>query len=1155
MTTQGCSQSRQTPSNPALGPDTYTAQRLATPEHLYMTSRRCFIGPIPEGWLRSHRRDWYKHHLHINYSSRAATFSANPNVSRRRRITGLEGPSVSAAFSHSFPQPDDLLEEVEEEEEEEEGNGTAGGDAASRGEGGAQAVLDNPPAMAVPRASQPTEEVGESENRAQRHAPPDVDGVVEGSRPIEGWESEPEQGEPAAASRSQAKRPLQGHSSRGPSSRSFYTASEGSPKQDAPGPPAATKHPAGREDLAPETQQANGSAPSAETPTASFTESNAGGRQVMGSSQALGATDSTASLLRKQTSRADDEGQGASGDAPQRSQLAEAAPERYVGLDGAEDEPRREMPGASGLHALKRKVGDGAVHFNIPVDRRDGAEHAKMRMKQTNLRRASRTWRRNKARDGQIVKTEKMLVRVEQTQQQLTDDYDENDSQKTETRTIEKWREYLVVCRESADENAEFVVQMYTSRVIPEIEETHKKRRSKHTIALNRKSTKVNLYSSLDKTFVICHPYKKGTRIYIMQPRTAVNSVEWYTFLRNSLGWHRAAELHIYVPDLNVRIRLQDPFEQLETSQDLDRAAEGDDEAILRAMQEEQRIAKNIVGRCVDVLRKSPEWDEEVLDAWTRGKRIGLAWRRYDRLEWIHGANERKMYGTIALMKSHELELRPKEHYPTIVMDDKKERIEEPVPVEGFLVRLTSQKGTERRLGKLFYKRLYFSTHDQYLVYSKPAKATPPPPPKLPASENARIPVARQIAEKIPIIYAVNPYPVEGGEVTWLSSGGSGRAVAPEDQEHHDRDAYDEAERKASLILDSDGYVDLRNVVQVRKMRKGATPADEHVDSGSDVDFDESVRDTNREDGTTKQPDNERTFEIVLKNGLVIRLQAFDKMTRKEWMKRLRALVQYWTSRKSSDIQLFKSVRQRNLEELNIDEETEAHVGQFARKWEVTNTYASPELYNMCGISCCRAIRVSSVLLRVRFRTNTIQMSGTLYHKPRRHSTFTRCGVLLCHGRLLLFHDKLRRRSGSEVANIQNDRFSTLDLRDCYLYSGLLTENDLLYTNRTFDSNRPGHHALPRIYLEDGWTSTDEDVMTCFVVWHGRRRSIFRDTSGGESKRGKLKLVSSLGVPGRSIVFKTRSRAERDHWVLAIGMEIERLEQNEDVRFTGASSG
>ena len=74
--------------------------------------------------------------------------------------------------------------------------------------------------------------------------------------------------------------------------------------------------------------------------------------------------------------------------------------------------------------------------------------------------------------------------------------------------------------------------------------------------------------------------------------------------------------------------------------------------------------------------------------------------------------------------------------------------------------------------------------------------------------------------------------------------------------------------------------------------------------------------------------------------------------------------------------------------------------------------------------------------------------------------------------------------------------------------------------------------------------------MTCFVIWQGRKKSFFRaNEDGGEGKTSqRLRYVSRLGVPGRSIVFKTRSRAERDHWVMNIGMEIERLQQPEEVR-------
>jgi hypothetical protein len=245
-------------------------------------------------------------------------------------------------------------------------------------------------------------------------------------------------------------------------------------------------------------------------------------------------------------------------------------------------------------------------------------------------------------------------------------------------------------------------------------------------------------------------------------------------------------------------------------------------------------------------------------------------------------------------------------------------------------------------------------------------------------------------------------------------------------------------------------------------------------------------------------------------------------------------LAKYWRHRTRADIDLYKSIRSRNLNALNIDEEAEAYVGQFAKKWEVTQSFASAQLYNLCGISCCR----------------TIHMSGTLYRKARIHAPFNRCSVILAAGTLVMFQDVLRSGSGKQVAHIHHERLANLDLKDCYVYSGLLTESDLLYQNQTFDANKPGHHALPRIYLEDGWTSTDEDVMTTFVVWHGKSKSWFRAEEGAgggeehanEGRRKKLKRVAKLGSKGRSVVFRARSRAERDHWVLAIQTEIERIQ-------------
>lgn len=251
-------------------------------------------------------------------------------------------------------------------------------------------------------------------------------------------------------------------------------------------------------------------------------------------------------------------------------------------------------------------------------------------------------------------------------------------------------------------------------------------------------------------------------------------------------------------------------------------------------------------------------------------------------------------------------------------------------------------------------------------------------------------------------------------------------------------------------------------------------------------------------------------------------------------MRRLRALVEYWNSRVSADIALYKTVRRQNLDALKIDEEMESFVGQFASKWEVSQSYASPELYHMCGISCCR----------------TVHMSGPLFRKPRLHASFNRCHVVLSHGHLLVFQDTVRSRSGKLLNHIHHDRVTTIDLNECYIYSGLVTGNDLVYNNADARTRTGQLGGLPRMYLEDGWSSTDEETMTCFVIWHGLRKSWFRSDTAGPGHRGgtKVKLVTQLGKNGKSIVFKTRSRAERDHWVMSIGMEIERLAHRENVR-------
>ena len=996
-----------------------------------------------------------------NYSSRAATFTAPEGISHRRQVTGLDGPSASAAFAPAFPQPDDAEDEDSEYPEED-------------------AEAEN---------SNVNQEEEDQISQLESEATPAQDG---GGK---------------ASSMHRIRNPLHRKTQRRKNGSSYDK-----PKSAPSFITARTKQKTSRTRLASTESGTRRPAPSFST-----------AQETPASTRDARKLEVIRSEAEPETPSESNQTRSFNGDASNQATAGNSTTALLPSNDGDNDRAFNLQNQGSSDDQPKVSV-TGLVKFNTGNKPERADSHPFSKITSVDRRRSWRRLRQGQKHPGEIVKMEKMLVRVDSTVHELSPDYDENESLKIEARTVEKWREFVVVCRESTDQESDFSIQMYKTRVIPATEETHVAGRSTYEIPLIHKSTHVNLYSSLDKTLVMWVPGKRGTMIYILRTRSTASAAEWYTFIRESLGWKRATVLNVNVPDLSVTIQLENPFGDLEESITAARATKSEN-AAMKTMEAEKAIASSIIQKSLKMLENNPEW-ADVLDTWLAKEKIGLAWRRFDRLEWVHGANEQKMYGTLAMQRTHELELRPKNHYPTHVWADK-EIVTEPAPVEGFLIRLTSQKGNVRRLGKMYFKRLYFTTHNQYLCYCRPAKALPPPPPHLPGSNDSKVPSAGELVKSVPLVFAVNPFPERDGHIDWLSQNSASRS-------QHDEDSFKESERKINSLLQAEGYINLIHVLRVQNVQKGNSVADDQVEQGSDVDFHEEVDDSRQDDGKTQTFDEKRTFELVMKNKLVVRLQAYNEDTKREWIHRLRKLVQYWKLRLVEDVELLKSTRTQNLKCLAIDEEIEAYLGQFASKWEVTRSFASPRIFHMCGISCCRAIT----------------KAGTLYRKPKRHSTFLRCGVILCHGRLLVFHGTLRKRSGMELRHIQHNRLSSVDLSNCYIYSGLLTEGDLLYQNQTFDSNNPGNHALPRLYLEDSWTSTDEDPMTCFVIWQPRNKSWFKASEEQDAGRARTKLrhVSRLGVPGRCIVFKTRSRTERDQWVTSIGVEIDRLRGGEDIR-------
>lgn len=898
-------------------------QKHASAKHIHLTSRRCFIGPIPEGWLKSHRKSWYSRYLLSDYSSRAVTFSAKPGISHQRQITGLDGPSASATFSRSFLQPGDADEEPEE-------------DDAYLSEDGHQETGQDQDGDDMSRLEAQSNSVETEHGSPEVHSPNEEPHTAVKQRPTFKDTLSPSRSKSRPSTSSFVTAPLRPrrafkstmaslNSVKSPPAASFVTAKENQTPRKTAGQLTNIGINVPVESFDSTKPQA-GSSP--ETPGSVTLPGSSNGDMI---NQATNPSSTDALILH-----------APSGTSGGTSPIIRAK-DLSQGRGAAREQGQQTTAG-------------GMVRFNLAdqAERRD--DLTTLDPRKLGPQRVWKRLRKDQSRPGEIVKMEKMLVRVDSTMQELPPDYDENDSLKTSARTVEKWREFVVVCRESTTDDAEFSIQLYKTRVIPSKEETHVQKRSTHEIPLARRTTHVNLYSSLDKTVVIWVPWKAGTMIYVLRTHSAASAVEWYTFIRRSLGEQRVTSLQVNVPDLSVTLQLDNPFGELEASISAAQAKSEDEAVMNKTMEAEKAAAGTIIQRSLKMLESNPEWSD-VLEEWLGKEKMGLAWKRYDRLEWVHGANEQKMYGTLAMQRTHELELRPKDHYLTSIKPKGEESMDEPAPVEGFLVRLTSQKGNVRRLGKMYFKKLYFTTHNQFLCYCRPAKALPPPPPKLSLSGNAKVPSASDIVHNTPLIYAVNPYPNKDGKIEWLQQGTAASKT------RHNEDAYKEAERNRNTMLQAEGYINLSHLVRVQNAQRGNSVADENVGQGQDVNFHEEVEDTGQDDGKTDQFDDDRTFELVMKNGLVIRLQAYNETTKKEWIHRLRKLVRYWKVRLAADVELYKKVRALNLKQLDVDEESEAYIGQFGSKWEVTRSVASPKLFNMCGISYCRAITVSILML------------------------------------------------------------------------------------------------------------------------------------------------------------------------------------------------
>lgn len=111
---------------------------------------------------------------------------------------------------------------------------------------------------------------------------------------------------------------------------------------------------------------------------------------------------------------------------------------------------------------------------------------------------------------------------------------------------------------------------------------------------------------------------------------------------------------------------------------------------------------------------------------------------------------------------------------------------------------------------------------------------------------------------------------------------------------------------------------------------------------------------------------------------------------------------------------------------------------------------------------------------------------------------------------------------------LNHRRKRSISLLDAYVCSGYFAALAL-----PRDQYNPDASTIPRRY-QDGLEADDPEEDTLFVVW-------YRRTAADSTKETMRADMPALSAKRKMVVFRTRSKLERDGWCWALNCEIEKM--------------
>lgn len=535
----------------------------------------------------------------------------------------------------------------------------------------------------------------------------------------------------------------------------------------------------------------------------------------------------------------------------------------------------------------------------------------------------------------------------------------------------------------------------------------------------------------------------------------------------------------------------------------------------------------------------------------------------------------------------------------------KGEILHEPPGIEGFLWRVKAVSGA--------LTRLYITTQDGLIFVNRPSKAFPPDrhlAANVPDSTQAidgtgNDQIDRERRRKRDAIRGrklVVPKEESLADLRKQVMATVSVSATTEEEIDAQIEAYQafEKRRQFEQVSNADGYVDVRDIILIRsldgkgpirrpsldernegkdangKAFNGDAQAAEGEDEESDREGEEEEEeeDLGGEEGLSLAKDRvtmkrNRQYEVTLSNGRSIRFEAYSKSVAREWIERLADLSRYWKRREKVDA--LEMMTASGMDPALIGKRFQNHRAPRMLDRSTDGERVASVLggiWNWCLYNSCRGIL----------------KSGRLFQKKKAFAGFVSRYYILIAGRLLYYklmtsNRTARSRQNSGIFHKRQEM--VVHLRDAYVFSGKLTE-DMLVNGRsegagaisTFGrgtggaSSASNRHNLPRVY-GDGLLSVDDDEDCTFVIRYRPQRvnqaADPKVTIGGREsfiEQGTTTPASTSSIPTlgdktyNQLVLRSRSKLERDLWVRAINIEIERLNredfQREDkIRETG----